>query len=197
MVEFAGSAVSARDFPRDGLPEAALVGRSNVGKSSLINKLTGAHRVAAVSRTPGRTQSINFFRVFSRIGGRFYLVDLPGYGYARVPQQIRGKWEAMVSGYLFDRAALRLAFLVVDVRHEPQPGDLAARSLLVERGIPLQVIYTKWDKLSRADRARQRTRLGQVYGAAGSLPPIPFSAVTGEGRKELWSAIERHVLGAK
>lgn len=196
LAEFVGSAVSPRDFPRDGLPEVALVGRSNVGKSSLINRLTGARGLAAVSRTPGRTRSINFFRVFFR-RGRFYLVDLPGYGFSRAPQRVRRGWEAMVGRYLFDRPALRLALLIVDARREPQPSDLAARDLLVQRGIRFLVVYTKSDKLSRAELVRQRARLGQIYGTAGSLPPIPFSAVTGEGRKELWNAIESHVLGAK
>jgi GTP-binding protein len=191
--EFVRSAATPGDFPRDGLPEVVLVGRSNVGKSSLINQLTGCRGLAAVSRTPGRTQSINFFRV----EGRFYLVDLPGYGFARAPARVRQGWEAMVSGYLFDRPPLRLALLIVDARHEPQPNDLVARDLLVERGIRFLVVSTKSDKLSRADRARQRARLGEIYGTAGGPPPVIFSAVSGEGRKELWNAIESHVRGVK
>jgi GTP-binding protein len=191
--EFVRSAATPGDFPRDGLPEVVLVGRSNVGKSSLINQLTGCRGLAAVSRTPGRTQSINFFRV----EGRFYLVDLPGYGFARAPARVRQGWEAMVSGYLFDRPPLRLALLIVDARHEPQPNDLVARDLLVERGLRFLVVSTKSDKLSRADRARQRARLGEIYGTAGGPPAVIFSAVSGEGRKELWNAIESHVRGVK
>lgn len=190
--EFLRSAASRSDFPGDGLPEVALVGRSNVGKSSLLNRLAGIKRLAAVSRTPGRTQLINFFRM----SGRWYLVDLPGYGFAKVPERVRRKWESLVTSYLFERPPLRLAVLLVDARHEPMPIDLEVRNLLARSGISLAVVATKSDKLSRGALARRRAELAQALASPGNIPFITFSAITGEGRKELWNVIETHVRAA-
>jgi GTP-binding protein len=191
--EFVLSATAPADFPSKGLPEVALVGRSNVGKSSVLNQLVAIKRLAFVSRTPGRTQLINFFQV----DGRFYLVDLPGYGFARVPAAVRKTWESLVSSYLFDRSELRLALLVVDARREPMSNDLEVCSLLVRSGVPYAVVATKSDKLSRARMAQQRARLRGAFAAPEGVPFITFSAVTGEGRKELWNAIEKHLRGPR
>ncbi len=191
--EFLLSAAAPSDFPADGLPEVALVGRSNVGKSSLLNQLVGIKKLAAVSRTPGRTQLINFFRVEDR----FYLVDLPGYGFARVPVAVRRRWEALVSKYLFERSELRLVLLVVDARREPLASDQQVLKLLNDSGMSYALIATKSDKLSRAAMARQRLRLHSVFAAEGEIPFITFSAVTGEGRKEIWNVIEKHVREPK
>ncbi len=191
--EFILSAAAPSDFPADGLPEVALVGRSNVGKSSVLNQLVGIKKLAAVSRTPGRTQLINFFRVEDR----FYLVDLPGYGFARVPVAVRRGWEALVSKYLFERSELRLVLLVVDARREPLANDRQVLELLNDSGMSYALIATKSDKLSRAAMARQRARLQSAFAADGEIPFITFSAVTGEGRKEIWNVIEKHVREPK
>ena len=191
--EFILSAAAPIDFPGDGLPEVALVGRSNVGKSSLLNQLAGIKKLAAVSRTPGRTQLINFFRVEER----FYLVDLPGYGFARVPVAVRRRWEALVSEYLFERSALRLVMLIIDARRDPMPNDQQVLELLNSSGMSYALIATKSDKLSRAVMAKQRARLHSAFASDGEIPFITFSAVTGEGRKEIWNVIEKHVRGPK
>jgi GTP-binding protein len=191
--QFILSAAAPSDFPADGLPEVALVGRSNVGKSSVLNQLVGIKKLAAVSRTPGRTQLINFFRVEER----FSLVDLPGYGFARVPVAVRRRWETLVSKYLFERSELRLVLLVVDARREPLASDQQVLKLLNDSGMSYALIATKSDKLSRAAMARQRLRLHSVFAAEGEIPFITFSAVTGEGRKEIWNVIEKHVREPK
>jgi len=191
--EFILSAAAPSDFPADGLLEVALVGRSNVGKSSVLNQLVGIKKLAAVSRTPGRTQLINFFRVEER----FSLVDLPGYGFARVPVAVRRRWETLVSKYLFERSELRLVLLVVDARREPLASDQQVLKLLNDSGMSYALIATKSDKLSRAAMARQRLRLHSVFAAEGEIPFITFSAVTGEGRKEIWNVIEKHVREPK
>ena len=191
--QFILSAAAPSDFPADGLPEVALVGRSNVGKSSVLNQLVGIKKLAAVSRTPGRTQLINFFRVEER----FSLVDLPGYGFARVPVAVRRRWETLVSKYLFERSELRLVLLVVDARREPLASDQQVLKLLNDSGMSYALIATKSDKLSRAAMARQRVRLHSVFAAEGEIPFITFSAVTGEGRKEIWNVIEKHVREPK
>lgn len=187
-VSFVSSAARAEDFPPGELPEVALVGRSNVGKSTLLNRLTGVRRLAFVSKTPGRTQLINFFRV----GNRCQLVDLPGYGYARVPARVRRGWEDLVTSYLFHREQLRLVLLLVDARREPVESDLEVRDLLVEQGIDFALVITKADKLSRNRMAQNRARLERAFGKPGNVPILTFSAVTNEGRKELWMVIEKH-----
>ncbi len=191
--QFIRSAAAPSDFPADGLPEVALVGRSNVGKSSVLNQLVGIKKLAAVSRTPGRTQLINFFQVEER----FSLVDLPGYGFARVPVAVRRRWETLVSKYLFERSELRLVLLVIDARREPLASDQQVLELLNDSGMSYALIATKSDKLSRAAMARQRARLHSAFAADGEIPFITFSAVTGEGRKEIWNVIEKHVREPK
>lgn len=192
-VEFVRSAAAPSDFPTEGLPEVAFVGRSNVGKSSLLNRLAGVERLAYVSKTPGRTQLINFFRVKDR----FHLVDLPGYGYAKVPLRVRHRWEELIASYLLRRNELRLVLLIIDVRRNPMPSDLQVRDLLERSRTSYVVVATKSDKLSRAQLAGQRTKLEAVFGADGKVSVITFSAVTSQGRKELWKTIEKHVHGMK
>ena len=176
-------------FPAPVLPEVALVGRSNVGKSSLLNCLTGGQKLAFVSKTPGRTQMINFFRV----GRELLLVDLPGYGFAKVPAKVRRNWEHLVTSYLIKRTALRLVLLIIDVRREPMASDLVVRDLLTKYGIPLSIVTTKIDKLSKSQLVRQQGVLKRTYAAEEEASIIAFSSVTSEGRKELWKVIERHV----
>jgi len=192
QAEFVKSAATPNDFPRDGLPEVAIVGRSNVGKSSLLNRLAGIKRLAAVSKTPGRTQLVNFFKMEKR----WYLVDLPGYGFAKVPDSVKRRWETLVTSYLFERPALRLVILLVDARHAPMALDLEVRDLLERSGLALAVVATKSDKLSRSALARNRRELTAAFSEPLNRPFITFSAVTGEGRKELWNVIETHVRAA-
>jgi GTP-binding protein len=193
QAELIVSAFDPRDFPRAEAPEVAFVGRSNVGKSSLLNRVAGVKKLAFVSKTPGRTQMVNFFR----LGREMVLVDLPGYGFAKAPVSVRLRWEELVTSYLFEREALGLVLLLVDIRREPLESDLKVRDLIEEAGLAYAVVATKADKLSKSRAAESRRRLHKSYGAGGEVPVVPFSAVTSEGRKELWKVIERHVREAK
>jgi len=187
-VIFAGSAASPQQFPKDGLPEVAFLGRSNVGKSSLLNALAGVRGLARVSSTPGRTRIVNFFRV----GGRLYLADLPGYGYARVPETMRRSWERLAVSYLVGREPLRVCVFLVDVRHEPSEGDLTLKAFLDHHGLRYVVAATKADKLGRGELARRVAALRR--GLAGrALDLLPVSAVSGAGVPELWRAIRANV----
>lgn len=170
--------------PEPALPEVAFAGRSNVGKSSLINALVRRKRFARVSNTPGRTREINFFEV----NGRFVLADLPGYGYARISKERRAAWRPLIEGYLRGSPRLRGVVQLLDSRRAPSDDDLQMLEYLADAGTPAIVVATKIDKLPRASRAG---RITELAGEAG-IPVeqvIPFSAVTGEGRDELAEAI--------
>ena len=191
---FVGSAASKAQFPADGLPEVAFLGRSNVGKSSLLNALAETKGLARVSAKPGRTQLINFFRVTG--GARpdeareHYLVDLPGYGYAKVSESVRLSWEQLVSAYLTGRDALRLCVVLVDARHEAMEGDLTLRTFLEHEGIPYAVAATKADKLSKSERPRRLRALREGM-AAGAQAVTTVSALTRDGVDDLWATIRR------
>jgi GTP-binding protein len=186
-VTFVGSAASPAQFPRDGLPEVAFLGRSNVGKSSLLNALTGQPALARVSAEPGRTRLVNFFRVDDQM----YLADLPGYGYARVPEAMRQGWEQLVRSYLVGRAPLALCVFLVDARHEPSDGDRMLKRFLDEQGLPYVVAATKADKLGRGEVARRRRALAAELGG---LEVAAVSASTREGVEELWRTIRARAL---
>ncbi|RMG46232.1 MAG: YihA family ribosome biogenesis GTP-binding protein [Acidobacteria bacterium] len=186
-VRLAHVAARPGDFPRDGLPEFALCGRSNVGKSSLLNRLLGRAGLARVSKTPGRTREIFFYAV----DRRFYLVDLPGFGYARVPERMRRAWSRLVESYLDGRESLRLAIHLVDARHEPTSLDRLLRDALEARGVRSAVVLTKGDKLRAAARARASARARAALGLPPETPVLLTSARTGEGLAEL----ARLVLG--
>jgi len=182
-VSFAGSAASAEQFPHDGLPEVAFLGRSNVGKSSLLNALLG-QRLAKVSRTPGRTRLLNFFRVKDE----FYFADLPGYGYARVPEAMRRGWEKLVSSYLVDRDPLALCVFLVDARHDPTEGDETLRGYLDHHRLPYVVAATKTDKVKTSEaKARLKVLLRGLGRKAQGV--VPVSALSGAGLGELWRTI--------
>lgn len=173
------------DLPDVGLPEVAFAGRSNVGKSSALNTLLRSKKAARVSGRPGRTQRINLFRV----GGACVFADLPGYGFARVPDAVRAGWKPMIEEYLGTRESLRLVVLLIDARREPQELDLALVDGLEEAQIPFVVVITKVDKLAKHARKPTFSTLSAAYGL--DQEPIPFSSISGEGRDAVWDIIER------
>ncbi len=192
-VTFSGSAAAPAQFPRDGLPEVAFLGRSNVGKSSLLNALARTKGLAKVSSTPGRTRLVNFFRVTGP-GSDLYLVDLPGYGYAKVRAEEREGFEQLVTSYLLDRAPLALCLFLVDARREPMPGDEVLESFLFENHLPFAVAVMKADKLSRGEVVRTQ-RLLEKGLARHARAVVPVSAVTRDGVDDLWSLIRAAVNG--
>jgi GTP-binding protein len=181
--EFVKSAFKESDWPLDSKPEVAFLGRSNVGKSSLINSLLMVRGLARTSSTPGRTQSLNFFL----INERFRFVDLPGFGYARVPQNIRASWGDMATGYLANRSQLVLSIHIVDSRHEPTKQDLQLHEWLEHSNKPRLIVATKSDKLSNNELRKNLEHIRQVL-TDGSV--MAYSAKTGRGRDELWRAIK-------
>ena len=178
--EFIVSAGSPERFPSDGLPEVAFLGRSNVGKSSLLNALAGHKGLAFTSSTPGRTQTINFYR----IDGGFYFVDLPGYGYARVPREQSRQWKDLIEQYLLNRESLKLCVLILDGRRGWMENDLSLKQWLEYHGRQYLVIATKTDKLNQSEQERGMRAIRQE-----GAQPLPFSAQTGRGVRELWQAI--------
>ncbi len=179
---FVKSADRKDGYPRFKIPAIAFAGRSNVGKSSLINCLVGMRRLARTSSTPGRTQCINFFSLEEK----WMLVDLPGYGYAKVPDRIRERWGSMIEEFFREYAQLRLAVVIVDARHEPTELDSGMVAYLQELGLPFVVAATKVDKLAKSRKSRSlRAIREQLPGSE----VIAFSANTGEGRHELWQMI--------
>ena len=183
--EFIKSATRPSEYPWGNFPEVAIAGKSNVGKSSLINALVNRRNLAKTSSSPGRTQLINFFLV----NGKISLVDLPGYGYARVPLQVRKTWKPMVESYLQTRKEIRLVILILDARRGASPDDLALLDWLDYHEILSLIVLTKADKLSQIERARQKKALADVSLLSGKTLSF-FSAVTGEGKEELWRLIQ-------
>ncbi len=185
--EFVRSSFAAGDFARDGRPEVAFAGRSNVGKSSLLNRLLGRKALARTSSTPGRTRAVNYFLV----NDRFWFVDLPGYGYARAGKEERQRWADLVETYLARPTAMLQVVLLVDAKVGATPLDVQAGSYLAGFGTPLTVAATKVDRVARAKRdgvvAAIRRALGPVAG--DGVPVVGVSARTGEGTNELWRAI--------
>ena len=173
------------DRPSPPLPEIAFVGRSNVGKSSLLNALCRNRHLARISRTPGKTQTINYFDV----GGSCYFVDLPGYGYAAVPEGVRRAWGPMIEGYLERSPRLAGVVSLIDGRHDPTALDRRMVAWLAERGIPTLVVLTKAD---RVPRGRRRVRLAETAESLGLDPEqvVWFSSRSGEGRDEVFSAVD-------
>jgi GTP-binding protein len=180
---FVTSAAENRQFPPENLPEVAVVGRSNVGKSSLINALTGQSGLARTSRTPGRTRLINWFE----IDGKFHLVDLPGYGYAEVSRDMRESWRPLIESYLSERKSLAGVLLLIDVRRGVQDEELDFVPWLEARETPIVVALTKADKLAKNKRMLEVGKAKKQLGLRRD--PFAVSAQTGEGIDALWRAI--------
>ncbi len=189
--EFLKSAVNPSGFPAPKLPEVALAGRSNVGKSSLINTLVNRKSLARTSKTPGCTRTINFFLV----NGAFYLVDLPGYGYASVPLCEMESWREMVESYLNGRESLRGILLLVDCRHPLSNLDIQMGKWISYAGIPPAVVATKADKLSRSQLNQSLKLIKENLELGEDVPVVPFSAKSGQGRDEILKIIGRWVMG--
>ena len=175
-------------LPENLLPEFAFAGRSNVGKSSLINKLVNRKALARTSSQPGKTQTINFFL----LNGEFYFVDLPGYGYAKVSKELQAKWGKMIERYLTRSRQLKMIFLLVDIRHEPSAGDKQMYEWVKNNEIPAVIIATKADKISRSQLQKQLAMIRKELGGAKETI-IPFSKETGQGYDEVWKVMEEYL----
>ncbi|MFH0813757.1 MAG: ribosome biogenesis GTP-binding protein YihA/YsxC [Pseudomonadota bacterium] len=186
--EFIKSTFQPQDYPPDSLPEVAFAGKSNVGKSSLINTLVNRKKLAHTSSTPGRTQSINFFRINQKIT----FVDLPGYGFAKVPLAIKRQWKPMVETYLQSRKNLYLVVVILDCRRESSSDDISLLEWLKFHNIPLAVVLTKIDKVSHNQKTKQKALIKKSFSLEESQIVL-FSAVSGEGKEDLWKKILSHV----
>ena len=191
-VEFLTSAFREAQYPPPDRPEIAFAGRSNVGKSALINVLVNRKSLARTSSQPGRTQSINFFRK----GESLYLVDLPGYGFARVPINVKRSWQHMVETYLRKRLNLKAVVVILDIRREPNSGDVDLLNWLEHYGIHAILVLTKADKVSRQQALKQANLIGRQFKAKCPESPTVFSAKTRQGREEIWEKIDEACEGS-
>jgi GTP-binding protein len=182
--EFLKSVYPGDDYPAGRNPEVAFAGRSNVGKSSLINTLVNRKGLAKTSSTPGKTQSINFYLVNRSL----CLVDLPGYGYAKVPEQKRRRWSPLIEDYCRNRENLRAVVVIIDARIDPTPLDLSLIQWLRDLSMPALIVLTKTDKLSKNKQAQARQQAAEAI-AIEPAQICTFSAQTGQGKKELWQKI--------
>lgn len=173
-------------LPENTMPEFAFAGKSNVGKSSLINALMNRKSFARTSAQPGKTQTINFYNIEQQL----YFVDLPGYGYAKVSQEIKAKWGKMIENYLHSSQQLRCIFLLIDIRHEPSVNDKTMYDWIVHQGYKPVIIATKLDKINRSQIAKQVKLLRTGLGLSKETVLIPFSAETKQGKEEIWETIE-------
>ncbi len=180
-------------LPENTLPEVAFAGKSNVGKSSLINGLMNRKSYARTSQQPGKTQTINFYNINQEI----YFVDLPGYGYAKVSEAIKAKWGTMIERYLHTSRQLRLVFLLIDIRHEPSANDKHMYSWIVDQGFNPVIIATKLDKLKRSQVQKNIKQIKVGLNVTEGTPIIPFSAVSKQGRDEIWKLIEQYALNSE
>jgi len=187
--EFIKSAVWPPQYPPATMPEIAFVGRSNVGKSSLINTLVGRRNLAKTSNTPGRTQLINFFAINKKIS----FVDLPGYGFAKVPQSVKKDWGDMMEAYLRERQSLCLVVFILDIRRDPSADDLSLRDWLEHYRIPYLYILTKSDKLSNNQTIVRQRAIERNLRVSDGTKPILFSAVTHKGKDDIWQFLENHL----
>ena len=183
--EFILSAASPKDFLRDGLPQVAFAGRSNVGKSSVINRLLNRKNFARVGAAPGKTIHINYFK----IDGAFYLVDLPGYGYAKVSKSERDRWGKLMETYFAHPELMTLGVMIVDARHKPTADDCTMAQWFKDTGRPMVVVANKLDKLKKSEIQPNLDQIRLTLELEEDVPVIPFSAEKGDGRQDLLSAI--------
>ena len=178
-------------LPDNSYPEIAFAGKSNVGKSSLINALMNRKSYARISATPGKTQTINFYN----INDEMYLVDLPGYGYAKVSEQEKIRWGKLIERYLHGSKQLKAVFLLIDIRHDPSANDKMMYDWIVAKGFEPIIIATKLDKIKRSQVAKHLKAVKQGLGLIPGTKVIPFSSVTKQGRDEIWEFVETEYLG--
>ncbi|MFS8650877.1 MAG: ribosome biogenesis GTP-binding protein YihA/YsxC [Caldibacillus sp.] len=187
--EFIISAVSPKQYPAGDLPEIALAGRSNVGKSSFINRMVNRKSLARTSQKPGKTQTLNYYL----INDAFYFVDVPGYGFAQVSKSERASWGKMIETYLLERKQLKCVIQIVDIRHEPTADDRMMMDFLKYYQLPTIVIATKADKISRGKWNKHLKQIRDGLQLEKGTPLIPFSAKTGEGKEEAWQVIRQYI----
>ncbi len=189
--EFIISAVSPKQYPDTGLPEIALVGRSNVGKSSLINCFLNRRNFARTSSRPGKTGQLNYYL----INKAFYFVDLPGYGFAQVSKEVKAQWGKMIESYLNNRQELKAVIQLVDLRHPPSKDDKTMYDWLMNSNIPTLIVATKADKISRGQWQKHLKAIKDAFDLPGTDVILPFSAETAIGREELHNLVEE-IIGA-
>lgn len=177
-------------LPDNSLPEIAFAGKSNVGKSSLINALMNRKSYARISATPGKTQTINFYNINEEL----YLVDLPGYGYAKVSEKEKKEWGRLVERYLHGSKKLKAVFLLIDIRHEPSANDRVMYEWIVSKGYQPVIIATKLDKIKRSQKEKQLKAVRQGLRLPPGTSVIPFSSVTKQGKDEIWELVETQFL---
>lgn len=177
-------------LPDNQLPEVAFAGKSNVGKSSLINGLMNRKSYARTSSQPGKTQTINFYNINEAL----YFVDLPGYGFAKVSKETKEKWGKMIERYLQRSKQLRLVFLLIDIRHEPSANDVGMYEWIVHNGFYPVIIATKLDKINRSQIQKHVKMIKNTLNVEEGTPIVPYSAVTKQGRDEIWQLIETYAL---
>jgi len=189
QAEFVKSAFSEQDFPAEGIPEVIFTGRSNVGKSSLINKLVGNKKLARTSSTPGKTQSINYYR----LNGTFFLVDLPGFGYAKAGKFAIQKWKDLIETYFHKQTTIALVIQLVDSRMQPTEMDSRLSEWLDDLKLPRIVVATKSDKLSKSKKIQA---LHLISSSMGDQPVVMTSAKTGEGCREIWNQVQQAIVAS-
>ena len=178
-------------LPDNQLPEIAFAGKSNVGKSSLINALMNRKSYARISATPGKTQTINFYNINEEL----YLVDLPGYGYAKVSVQEKAKWGKLIERYLHGSAQLKAVFLLIDIRHDPSANDKMMYDWIVAQGYNPIIIATKLDKIKRSQVDKHLKAVRQGLNLVRGTKVLPFSSVTKQGKDDIWAFVETELLG--
>lgn len=176
-------------LPDNACPEIAFAGKSNVGKSSLINGLMNRKSYARTSATPGKTQTINYYN----INGELYLVDLPGYGYAKVSEKEKQQWGKLIERYLYSSKQLKAVFLLIDIRHDPSANDKMMYDWIVSKGYRPIIIATKLDKIKRSQKEKHLKAIRQGIGVLPETEIVPFSALSKQGRDEIWELMERYV----
>ena len=189
--EYVISAVGKKQYPQDGLPEIALAGRSNVGKSSLINKVINRKNLARTSSKPGKTQTLNFYL----INQEFYFVDFPGYGFAKVSNEVKEQWSQFIEEYLSQREVLKGVIHIIDVRHPPTNDDCMMYEWLTHYQIPTLVVATKADKISRGNWQKHLKEIKKKMKISSNQPVVLFSAETGQGLEEIHQWVEQMVQG--